>query len=40
MCELVGCINGVADDRVVSDDDLRRHGFDPSTRAPDPIDYW
>lgn len=36
MCELVGCVNGVADDRVVSDDDLRRRGFDPGpprTRA-------
>jgi hypothetical protein len=40
MCELVGCVYGVADDPIVSDDDLRAHGFDLDERAPEPLDYW
>jgi hypothetical protein len=40
MCELVGCVVGLGAERVVSDDELRRHGFDSAASAPDPLDYW
>jgi hypothetical protein len=27
-------------DRTVGDDELRRHGIDPSSPWPDELDYW
>jgi hypothetical protein len=39
MEELLGELWSVANDRVVTADDLRRAGFDPVTPRPEPADY-
>ncbi|MBK8468225.1 MAG: hypothetical protein IPL45_00040 [Actinomycetales bacterium] len=40
LAAVLGELHGLPANRTVSDDDLRRNGFDPSTPWPDESDYW
>ena len=40
LVDLVELAYGLASSRSVTEDDLRSAGFDPSTPAPDPVDFW
>ncbi len=33
-------LHDIPADRTVGDEELRRHGFDPSSPWPDELDYW
>ena len=40
LVELVVEGYGIPRDRAVTGEELRRHGFDPRSPEPDPLDFW
>lgn len=40
LVDLVVEVYAIPADCTVTDEDLRRHGFDPRTPEPDPLDFW
>jgi hypothetical protein len=40
LAEVLNELHNIPAGRTVGDEELRRHGFDPSSPWPDELDYW